>query len=192
LQAAAASDLGVLHHDPRAQPAVEGWSRVGGSRADEPPRQRRSTIMIGSGAITSAHTAVRVGDGPATGDFDARDVDDLDHDKRPSVIIRDGAPARQRPSRIMAQTRSDLVGPSTPASPPSADVLGRTRTPTPEPEQSHEVRRRKRRRARRRNLPIVLLAAGAAVFAALVTIGFVQWWQRNSDASNRSTEGARE
>ena len=187
LQVAAASDLGRPDPELRPQAAHESWGR----KDPEVPRPRRSTIMIGSGAITSAHTAVRVGDGPATGDFDAKDVDDPDHGKRPSVIIRDGTPARLRPARLVGQTRSDLVGPATP--PSSADVTPRTRTPTPEPEPSDEVRRRKRRRARRQHLPLVLLAAGAAVFAALVTIGFVQWWQRRgAEVPSETSEGERE
>jgi serine/threonine protein kinase len=183
LQVAAAHDLGRPQTDPRAQAGVGDWNPGQSARA-EPPRARRSTIMIGSGAITSAHTAVRVGDGPATGDFDAKDIEDTDHDKRPSVIVRDGTPARLRPARM-------VMGSTSPT--PPADVIPRTRTPTPEPEPSDEVRRRKRKRARRQHLPVVLLAAGAAIFAALVTIGFVRWWQRQSaDNTVESTEGGRE
>jgi serine/threonine protein kinase len=187
LQVAAAHDLGRPQTDPRGQAGLEDWGSHS-SRADA-PRSRRSTIMIGSGAITSAHTAVRVGDGPATGDFDAKQVDDPDHDKRPSVIVRAGTPVRPRPARIVGHS----VGPGPSAPPAPADVTPRTRPPTPEPEPSDEVRRRKRRRARRQHLPVVLLAAGAAIFAALATIGFAQWWQRrNADTASESTEGPRE
>ncbi|MFV8756091.1 protein kinase domain-containing protein [Nannocystaceae bacterium ST9] len=188
LQGAVSHDLGT-DPEPRPQAALEGWGEVG--RA-EGPRPRRSTIMIGSGAITSAHTAVRVGDGPATGDFDAKDVDDPGHGKRPSVIVREGTPVRPRPARIVGQTRADLGYSGQPAPPASADVVRATRSPTPEPEPSDEVRRRKRRRARRQHLPIVLLAAGAAIFAALVTIGFVQWWQRRAAETTPASESGRE
>ncbi len=185
LQAAGVHDLG--RPEPESRPG-------GAGHVDAGLRPRRSTIMIGSGAITSAHTAVRVGDGPATGDFDAKDGGDLEQGKRPSVIIRDGegnegTPTRQRPARIVGQTRSDLIGPGQPASLASATVARATRNPTPEPEPSDEVRRRKRRRARRQHLPIVLLAAGAAIFAAFVTIGFVRWWQRQADSSSKSDSG---
>jgi serine/threonine-protein kinase len=173
LATAMANDLGGPEPAQRARAALEGWQEGHGEAA-----RRRSTVMIGSGAITSAHTAVRVGDGPATGDFDAKQGETPSTGKRPSVIVEGGTPARLRPARVVAQPRTDLAAEPASRSPAPENVTGRTRDPTPEPAPSRELRRRKRKRAFRQHLPLLALAVGAAIFAGLVTVGFVQWWQR--------------
>jgi serine/threonine-protein kinase len=181
LATAMANDLGGPDPGQRPQAALDGWSQ--GDGRGEAPR-RRSTVMIGSGAMTSAHTAVRVGDGPATGDFDAKQGEVPSTGKRPSVIVEGGTPARLRPARVVAQPRTDLVAESA-RLPMPENVTGRTREPTPEPGPSRELRRRKRKRAFRQHLPVLALAVGAAIFAGLVTVGFVQWWQRTQGADIR-------
>jgi hypothetical protein len=52
-------------------------------------------------------------------------------------------------------------------------------SPTPAPVGHATLGKRPRSGFDRRHLPLVLLGLGAAIFAALVTIGFVRWWQRN-------------
>jgi len=170
LATAAANDLEPVD-EPREQAVLAGWSQPS---APEPDRPRRSTIMIGSGAITSAHQAVEA-EGPRTGSFAAKQSDESQLPKRPSVIVTD-APAGQgqfRPARVLQVTQ---IAPP-PMPPPLPAQSAMSRTPTP-PRGTPSLGKRPRGGLRRRHLPLILVGIGAAIFAALVTIGFVRWLQR--------------
>src|SRR5690606_13183500 len=69
IQTAGISDL-ERSEDPRARAALEGWSRPPEHGVSERDLARRSTIMIGSGSVAGANDTP--GDGPATGDFAAK------------------------------------------------------------------------------------------------------------------------
>jgi serine/threonine protein kinase len=186
LATAAANDLEPV--DERHEQAVlAGWSQPHPIVA-EPDRPRRSTIMIGSGAITSAHEVVEA-EGPRAGSFATKQGEEAQLPKRPSVIVTD-APAGQgqfRPARVLQVTQ---IAPPPPP-PPMPAEFELSNIPTP-PRGSSPARDNPSRRAaednprlgkpsrgglRRRHLPLILVGIGAAIFAALVTIGFVRWWQ---------------
>jgi eukaryotic-like serine/threonine-protein kinase len=158
LQTAAANDLEPVE-DPRERAALAGWSQP--HPLPEPDRPRRSTITIGSGAITSAH-AVVVADGPATGSFSTKQGGETPVPRRPSIIVADGSKGQIRPARILQVQ---------PPSPPPAVSL------TPTPARAHRALG-KRPSGLERYLPLLLVGLGAAIFATLVTIGFVRWMQR--------------
>jgi serine/threonine-protein kinase len=199
LATAAANDLEPVD-DRREQAVLAGWSHPSPVVAPEPDRPRRSTIMIGSGAITSAHQIVEA-DGPHTGSFAAKQADEAQLPKRPSVIVTDAPPGHGqfRPARVLQVTQH--------APPPAPDPMlaysDESNTPTPPrgtrirrdpgelgPVASDEPPLGKRPRGglRRRHLPLILVGLGAAIFAALVTIGFVRWWQRR-EAPNTDVTG---
>ncbi|PRP97100.1 Serine/threonine-protein kinase Pkn1 [Enhygromyxa salina] len=162
LQAAAAADLGS-RGDERERAASDGWPQPTPA-VSEQDIVRRATIMIGSGSVAHAHSVE--GDGPATGDFAAKAGGEGDSvRKRPSIIIREGVPSKAQPAR---------VGPAGSARPAATTSLSRT----PTPESTRPLGKPPRPGLRRRHLPLILIGAGAAIFAALVTIGFVQWLQR--------------
>jgi hypothetical protein len=160
LQTAAANDLEPVE-DPRERAALAGWSQP--HPLAEPDRPRRSTITIGSGAITSAH-AVVVADGPATGSFSTKQGGETPVPRRPSIIVADG-------SRGQGQVRPARILQVQPPSPPPAV------SKTPTPARAHGALG-KRPRGLERVLPLLLVGLGAAIFATLVTIGFVRWMQR--------------
>ena len=153
LQTAVANDL-ELSGDPRSQAAVDGLSGPLAQASVHPDAiRRRSTIMIGSGSV--AHEQASTGDGPATGSFSARARADASAlPQGPSVVVAEG---------VSAQTRTP-------------DPLSKTPTPQGTP----SLGKPPRRGLRRRHLPILLVCIGAAIFAALVTIGFARWFERRA------------
>jgi serine/threonine protein kinase len=195
IQTAGANDLEV-DADPRGRAVLDGWSDPSYANVSAHDLARRSTIMIGSGSVARAHDDD--GDGPATGDFAAKQGDeeiDEELQKRPSVIIRGGVKAnvRRRAPAPDAKVRS-LGGTETPPdgvakldTDRSTDPVSRTPTPDgnrplgkpPTPVLAGGLRRR--------HLPLILIGLGIVIFAALVTIGFVGWLKRReartSDAS---------
>jgi serine/threonine protein kinase len=181
LATAAGNDLEPVD-DRREQAALAGWSQSAPAPviAPEPDRPRRSTIMIGSGAITSAHRIVEA-EGPRTGSFAAKQGDEAQPPKRPSVIVTD-APAGQgqfRPARVLQV--SQATPPPSPPSLPGHSPMSTTPTPphgSPPARDEVPLGKRPRGGLRRRHLPLILVGLGAAIFAALVTIGFVQWLKR--------------
>jgi serine/threonine protein kinase len=181
LLTAAANDLEPVD-ERREAAALAGWTQSGPVGVPEPDRPKRSTIMIGSGAITSAHKIVEA-EGPRTGSFSAKQGDEPERPKRPSVIVTD-APAGQgqfRPARVLQVTQ---LSPPPPPPPPAPAQSAVSKTPTPR--RGHEqLGKRSRGGLRRRHLPLILVGIGAAIFAALVTIGFVHWWQ---DREKRSPD----
>src|SRR5690606_30339448 len=94
IETAATNDLLPIDDGHRAQAALAGWSQPSPRPSPEPVAPegpRRSTIMIGSGAITSAHQSVTrdTADGPATGSFAAKQGGEGTLKKRPSIIVTD-------------------------------------------------------------------------------------------------------
>jgi serine/threonine protein kinase len=182
LATAAANDLEPVD-ERREQAVLAGWSQPIPAAPPEPDRPRRSTIMIGSGAITSAHKIVEA-EGPRTGSFAAKQVEEAQPPKRPSVIVTD-APAGQgpfRPARVLHVTQ--LSPPPAPPPMPAHSAVSRTPTPphgSPRAREDVPLGKRPRGGLRSRHLPLILVGLGAAIFAALVTIGFVRWWQRRAE-----------
>jgi len=158
------------------QAAVSGWLQPE-PQADRP---RRSTIMIGSGAITSAHQAAAA-DGPATGSFAAKQGESARLEKRPSVIVTDGPAGQVRPVRVYQ---------ATPGSMASASPYRAAASQTPVPRRADRaLGKRASGVLRRRHVPLILLGLGAAIVAALVTIGFVRWLQGSDDRANVTGDG---
>ncbi|HVI02930.1 MAG TPA: serine/threonine-protein kinase [Enhygromyxa sp.] len=181
LATAAANDLEPVD-DRREQAVVAGWSQPSQAsypQPAEPDRPRRSTIMIGSGAITTAHEIVEA-EGPRTGSFAAKQGEEAQLPKRPSVIVTDAPPGQSqfRPARVLQVTQ--MAPPPAPPTLPVGSAMSNTPTPRENRPASAEPRLGKRPRPglRRRHLPLILVGLGAAIFAALVTIGFVQWMKR--------------
>jgi eukaryotic-like serine/threonine-protein kinase len=170
LQTAAANDLGPVG-DRREQAALAGWAQPAEPRHhDAPSRPTRSTVMLGSGSVGSAdHAGEAVG--PATGSFAAKDGAEGSVVKRPSVIIANTPPST-RPGRLLQVAHGGRAGQGGGSPHPVV-------SPTPAPVGHATLGKRPRSGFDRRHLPLVLLGLGAAIFAALVTIGFVRWWQRN-------------
>ncbi|KIG13342.1 Serine/threonine protein kinase PrkC, regulator of stationary phase [Enhygromyxa salina] len=162
IQTAAANDLEPATDQP-GHAAQAGWAQpqAPAPAVSEQDIVRRATIMIGSGSVARAHDTEL--DGPATGSFSAKPgkIEDAaetkDPRKRPSIIIRDGVPSRVAPPR-----------------PAPATAVSRT----PTPESTQPLGKPSRRGLQSRHLPLVMVALGAAIFAALVTIGFMRWLQR--------------
>jgi serine/threonine protein kinase len=170
LQTAALNDL-ESSEDSRSRAALDGWSHPHAHALSLVPERdivRRSTIMIGSGSVARAHDEA---DGPATGSFSAKPNDAEAVHKRPSIIIRDGVPSTVRPPPLEGGETPDSVSPIPPGARPPA-----SRTPTPD--RNRALGKPPSHGFARRNLPLILLGVGAAIFAALVTIGFVRWLQR--------------
>jgi serine/threonine protein kinase len=180
LLTAAANDLEPVD-ERREQAVLAGWSQSGPVSVPEPDRPKRSTIMIGSGAITSAHKIVEA-EGPRTGSFSAKQGEEPQPPKRPSVIVTDAPAAgtgQFRPARLLHVTQ---LAPPPPPPPPVPAQSAVSKTPTPR--RGHEtLGKRSRGGLRRRHLPLILVGLGAAIFAALVTIGFVHWWQTRDKRS---------
>ncbi len=170
IQTAARNDIDQTD-DSRSRAALEGWNHPH-SLALVPERDivRRSTIMIGSGSVARAHDE---SDGPATGDFSAKTGESGQPRKRPSIIIRDGVPATVRPAPLEGGETPDSVSPI--GGVPAVSRPPASATPTPE---RHAAVRKGPPGSVSRHLPLILLGVGAAIFAALVTIGFVRWLQR--------------
>jgi serine/threonine protein kinase len=178
LQTAALNDLGSSE-DSRSRAALDGWSHPS-ALALVPERDivRRSTIMIGSGSVALAHDSEA--DGPATGSFSAKPNDGEALRKRPSIIIRDGVPATVRPPPLEGGETPDSVSPIPSGARPPASK-------TPTPDRNRALSKPPSQGFARRNLPLILLAVGAAIFAALVTIGFVRWLQRREARTSTPT-----
>jgi serine/threonine protein kinase len=176
IQTAALNDLGSSE-DSRSRAAVDGWSHPH-ALALVPERDivRRSTIMIGSGSVALAHDSEA--DGPATGSFSTKPNDGEEVRKRPSIIIRDGVPATVRPPPLEGGETPDSVSPVPGARPPASK--------TPTPDRNRALGKPPSQGFARRNLPFILLGVGAAIFAALVTIGFVRWLQRREARTSSS------
>jgi serine/threonine protein kinase len=179
IQTAASNDL-QPDEDSRNRAALDGWSRPHMAAVAERDIVRRSTIMIGSGSVAQAQDVDS--DGPATGSFSAKQTGDQDDElrKRPSIIIREGpsrgvraSPPKIRPARVVGV-----------ATPPALEPVSRT----PTPETNAPVGKPPRGGIRRRHLPLILLALGAAIFAALVTIGFMRWLQRREAQTSEASE----
>jgi serine/threonine protein kinase len=179
LQTAALNDLESSGDDARSRAALDGWSHPHAlSLVPERDIVRRSTIMIGSGSVARAHDSEA--DGPATGSFSAKPNDGEEPHKRPSIIIRDGVPATVRPRPLEGGETPDSVSPIPPGA--RAPI---SRTPTPD--RNKALGKPSSRGFARRNLPLILLGVGAAIFAALVTIGFVRWLQRREARTSLPT-----
>ena len=183
IQTAALNDL-ETSDDSRSRAALEGWSHPHSHALALVPERdiiRRSTIMIGSGSVARAHDGDA--DGPATGDFSAKPSEGEELHKRPSIIIRDGVPSTVRPPPLEGGETPDSVSPisAVPA------VARAPVSPTPTPERNKAIGNRPRRNSARRHLPLILLGVGAAIFAALVTIGFVRWLQRRDARTSDET-----
>lgn len=178
IQTAGANDLEPAADDP-GRAALAGWTQAQAqaqARAKELPPVvserdivRRATIMIGSGSVARAHDTEL--DGPATGSFSAKPgkhgtAADDDARKRPSIIIRDGVPSKVRPPRMVGS--------------PSISN-------TPTPESTRPLGKPSRGGLRGRQMPLILVALGAAIFAALVTIGFMRWLQRREGRASGVT-----
>ncbi len=178
LQTAAANDLEPAD-ERREQAALAGWSQPDAASVPEPDRPRRSTIMIGSNAITSAHEIAKA-EGPTTGSFAAKQGGEVEPPKRPSVIVTDAPPGQGsfRPARVLQVNHVSPPAAARAGQAPSAGPQSAvSRTPTPV-HPNPRIGKRPRGGISRRHLPLLLVGLGAAIFAALVTIGFVRWWQR--------------
>jgi hypothetical protein len=140
--------------------------------------------MIGSGAITSAHKIVEA-EGPRTGSFSAKQGEEPQPPKRPSVIVTDAPAAgtgQFRPARLLHVTQ-----PTPPPPPPPAPAQSAV-SKTPTPRRAHEtLGKRSRGGLRPQHWMLLLLGIGAAIFAALVTIGFVNWWRARDKPSPDET-----
>jgi serine/threonine protein kinase len=170
LQNAALNDL-EGSDDSRSRAALDGWSHPHAHALALVPERdivRRSTIMIGSGSVARAHDEA---DGPATGSFSTKPHDGEELHKRPSIIVRDGVPVTVRPRTLEGGETPDSVSPI-----PAGARAPVSRTPTPD--RNKALGKPPAQGFARRNLPLILLGMGAAIFAALVTIGFVRWLQR--------------
>ncbi|WP_106090066.1 serine/threonine-protein kinase [Enhygromyxa salina] len=170
IQAAATNDLEPAS-DARGHAVQAGWAQPHAPPpvVAEQDIVRRATIMIGSGSVARAHDTEL--DGPATGSFSAKPgkleaPEPKDPRKRPSIIIRDGVPSKVRP-------------------PPPAGTPLVSRTPTPE--STRPLGKPPRGGIRGRHAPLILVALGAAIFAALVTIGFMRWLQRRDARASGAT-----
>jgi serine/threonine protein kinase len=179
IQTAALNDLEKTSEDSRSRAALDGWNHPH-ALALVPERDivRRSTIMIGSGSVARAHDGEA--DGPATGSFAAKQREEEELRKRPSIIVRDGVPATVRPRPLDGDSTPDSVSPvsSIPPGPVPAPVLRGPVSSTPTPDRNRALGKPPSGGFARRHLPLILLGIGAAIFAALVTIGFVRWLQR--------------
>jgi serine/threonine protein kinase len=182
IQTAALNDLEKNNEDSRSRAALDGWNHPH-ALALVPERDiaRRSTIMIGSGSVSRAHDGDA--DGPATGSFAAKQREEEELHKRPSIIVRDGVPITVRPPPLDGETTPDSVSPVAPI--PAAPRAPVSKTPTPD--RNRALGKPPGRGFARRNLPLILLAIGAAIFAALVTIGFVRWMQRREARTSLPT-----
>jgi serine/threonine-protein kinase len=180
LQTAALNDL-ESSEDPRSRAALDGWSHPHAHALSLVPERdivRRSTIMIGSGSVALAHDSEA--DGPATGSFSTKPQDGEELHKRPSIIIRDGVPSTVRPPPLEGGETPDSVSPI-----PAGARAPASRTPTPD--RNKALGKPSGPGFARRNLPLILIGVGAAIFAALVTIGFVRWMQRRGDRTSVPT-----
>jgi serine/threonine protein kinase len=183
IQTAALNDL-ENSDDSRSRAALDGYHHPHAlALALVPERDiaRRSTIMIGSGSVARAHDSEA--DGPATGSFAAKQHGEEELRKRPSIIIRDGVPATVRPPPPDGDATPDSVSPIKPM--PAAARAAVSKTPTPD--RNRAIGKPSGRGFARRNLPFILLGIGAAIFAALVTIGFVRWLQRREARTSLPT-----
>jgi serine/threonine protein kinase len=178
LQNAALNDI-EGSDDSRSRAPLDGWSHPH-ALALVPERDlvRRSTIMIGSGSVALAHDSEA--DGPATGSFSTKPQDGEELHKRPSIIIRDGVPSTVRPPPLEGGETPDSVSPI-----PAGARAPASRTPTPD--RNKALGKPSGPGFARRNLPLILIGVGAAIFAALVTIGFVRWMQRRGDRTSVPT-----
>jgi serine/threonine protein kinase len=182
IQTAALNDL-ENSEDSRSRAALDGWNHPHSHALALVPERdivRRSTIMIGSGSVSRAHEGDA--DGPATGSFAAKQQEEEELRKRPSIIIRDGVPSTVRPRTLDGDSTPDSVSPIT--------ATAATRGPvskTPTPDRNRALGKPSGRGFARRNLPLILLGVGAAIFAALVTIGFVRWLERREARTSLPT-----
>lgn len=139
-------------------------------------RGRRSTAFIGSGSVTSAHEPVRE---KATGSFAAKSTEEASSSeprlKRPSVIVPGATPNATRPARVLDP---NVLKPTPP--PQSFEPVGAP------PGAALDVRPRRDGRY----VPVVVLVVGAAIFAALATLGFMRWLQRRD--ARQDPHGMRE